>query len=239
MTLGSSVASTYLMFGWRQRYLPWNEWLDRASLVPISNHPPPHTTPLKPYSCQGPPMCNVCFVEKVIEIFREGADSCLHLCWVCISSSSRTCDGKSGGGWNGRRSPGVDQKECREVVAAALFVTLIVFTAIKRSRSGLILCSSRFSLSSVHPASLSLCLNYDFRGFPVGAAEVFRCHPPLFFAPASHSSICATLLTVQVFTFSPKKKKKKSFRYLVCYFSSVWKVLSFPGIPSCVKMCWL
>lgn len=30
---------TYLMFGWRQRYLLWNEWLHRASLVPISIPP--------------------------------------------------------------------------------------------------------------------------------------------------------------------------------------------------------
>lgn len=135
MRLCSSVASTYLMFGWRQRNLPWNEWLHRASLVPVSN---PLPTLFKSYSCQGPPICNVCFVKEVIEIFREGADSGLRLCWVCSSSLSQTCDGKSWGGWNGRRSPGVNWKECSEVGAPALFLTLIVFTAIKRSWSGLI-----------------------------------------------------------------------------------------------------
>lgn len=142
--LPSDAVLVSSLFGWRQRYLPWNEWLHRASLVPISNPPP---TLLKSYSCQGPPICNVCFVKKVIEIFREGADSCLRFCWVCISSLSPTCDGKSWGGWNGR-SPGVNQKECSEVGAAALFLTLIVFTAIKRSQSGLSLCSPHFFLSS-------------------------------------------------------------------------------------------
>lgn len=164
-----------------------------------------------------------------MEIFREGADACLCLCWVCISSFSQTCDGKSRGGWNGRRSPGVNQKECSKVTVAALFLTLVVFSAIKRSWSVLILCSPHFFLSSS-----TIILVFKLWLWRLSCWSSWGVSLPSFaFAPASHSSVCATLLTIQVFTFSQEKKN-----YLVCYFSSVWKVLSFPGIPSCVKMCW-
>lgn len=96
--------------------------------------------------------------------------------------------------------------------------------------------ASALLISSYHPASLSLCLNYDFRGFPAGAAEVFLCHPPL--SLQLHIPASARPCWQSRFLHFHKKKKKR-FLYLVCYFSSVWKVLSFPGIPPCVKMCWL
>lgn len=143
------VNSFYLFDVWLKTEVPAMKWMAPQSFpCSYKQAPPPPPTLLKSYSCQGPPICNVCFVKNVIEIFREGADSCLRLCWVCISSLSQTCDGKSWGGWNERWSSGINQKECSKVSAAALFFTLIVFTAIKRRWSGLILCSPHFFLSS-------------------------------------------------------------------------------------------
>lgn len=96
--------------------------------------------------------------------------------------------------------------------------------------------SSALLISSYHPASLSLCLNYDFRGFPAGAAHVFLCHPPLSFQLHIPASVWPCWQSR--FLHSPPQKKEISL-FVFFYFSSVWKELFFPGIPSRMKMCWL
>lgn len=76
---------------------------------------------------------------------------------------------------------------------------------------------SALLISSYHPASLSLCLNDDFRGFPAGAAEVFLCHPPLslqLHIPASARPCWQS----RFLHFHKKKKKKISLFGLLFFF---------------------
>lgn len=73
--------------------------------------------------------------------------------------------------------------------------------------------SSALLISSYHPASLSLCLNYDFRGFPAGAAHVFLCHPPLSFQLHIPASVWPCWQSR--FLHSPPQKKRDFF---ICFF---------------------
>lgn len=210
MALCWSVASTYLMFGWRQRYLPWNEWVHRASLVPISN-PPPTTTLLKSYSCQGPPICNVCFVKKVIEIFRKVqtlasvyADSAFPPALKPVMESP----GETG------MEEEVQALIKRNATKSEPMHCFWHWSFSRQLRDVGWDWSSALLISSYHPASLSLCLNNDFRGFPVGAAELFLCHPPISLQLHIPSSVQPCWQS----RFLHFHKKKKNFFFWLFFF---------------------
>lgn len=225
------VSSFYLFDVWLKTEVPAMKWMGAQSFpCSYKQPPPPTTTLLKSYSCQGPPICNVCFVKKVIEIFRKVqtlasvyADSAFPPALKPVMESP----GETG------MEEEVQALIKRNATKSEPMHCFWHWSFSRQLRDVGWDWSSALLISSYHPASLSLCLNYDFRGFPVGAAELFLCHPPISLQLHIPSSVQPCWQSR--FLHFHKKKKISFFGY----FSSVWKVLSFPGIPSCVKMCWL
>lgn len=199
------------------------KWMSAQSFPCSYKHRPPPNPNLIPVRGLLYAPCNVCFVNKVIEIFREGADSCLRLCWVGKFSLSQTCDGKSRGSRNGRSSPGVNQRNAAKSRRLHCFWHWSFSRQLKEASED---WYSALPIPPYHPVSLSLCLNQDFRGFPVGAAKAFLCHPPL---SLQQLHIPASVRPRWQSRFLHFHKKEKAFFIWFAIFLPFEKYFPFPA----------